>query len=111
MFMRTETTLSSREVLAVFLKDCLEDFSMLPKAVINSKMGENGKKRDFLDYSAKEDGQTYITQGKNATRKSCLVIYLDTLPDDLAANLKKGNYKSSKCYSVTIITNAHAEVH
>ena len=58
-------------------------------------MGENGKKRDFLDYSAMEDGQTYITQGKNATRKSFLVIYPDTLPDDLAAHLKKGNYKTS----------------
>ena len=54
-------------------------------------MGENRKRGLFC----KEDGQTYITQGKNTSRKCFLVMYLDTLPDDLAANLKKGNYKTA----------------
>ena len=86
--MRTETHLKGREVLALWMKSCnIKDFPELPTAAVQNGMGKNGEKRDFL---SSPTGETYITQGKNSARKSCLVIYLDALPQPLSAQLKEG---------------------
>ena len=88
--MRTGTEVLKREVLAVWLKGCpphvIEDFDNLQSAVKKSQMGK-AEKRDFLNTQSED---SYITQGVNNIRRSCTVIYLDTLPEELTAELKKG---------------------
>ena len=89
--MRTETELKGREVLAIWVKGCVpyvpEDYSRFTNAIKQSKLGKNGEKRDFLRMKSKE---TSITQGSNNIRRSCTVIFLDELPEELKAKLKEG---------------------
>ena len=66
----------------------MEDFEKLTSAVKKSQMGKT-EKRDFLATLSKD---TYITQGVNNIRRSCMVIYLDMLPEELAAELIKRRY-------------------
>ena len=92
--MRTGTEVLKREVLAVWLKGCppevIEDFDKFIYAVKKTQMGK-AEKRDFLNTSSKD---MYITQGVNNIRRSCTVIYLDTLPEELTAELKEGTCES-----------------
>lgn len=88
--MRTGTEVLKREVLAVWIKGCtshmIEDFDKLTSALKKSQMGK-AEKRDFLATSTND---TYITQGVNNIRRSCIVIYLDMLPTELKVELKEG---------------------
>ena len=89
--MRTETWIHKREVLAIWIKSCMshvqEDYSKVTSAIKQTGVGKNGEKRDFLLTTSNE---TFITQGINNVRRSCSVIFLDKLPTQLAAELKKG---------------------
>ena len=64
-----------------------EDYSKVTSAIKQTGVGKNGEKRDFLLTTSNE---TFITQGINNVRRSCSVIFLDKLPIQLAAQLKKG---------------------
>ena len=91
MFMRTETEIYKREVLAIWIKSCMshvqEDYSKVTAAVRQTDMGKNGEKRDFLLTTS---NATYITQGINNVRRSCFVIFIDKLPLQLVLELRKG---------------------
>lgn len=88
--MRTETELQGREILAIWIKGCVpyvsEDYSRFTNAIKQSKLGKNGEKRDFLKTSSKE---THIKQGGNNIRRSCSVIFLDELPQEVKVKLKE----------------------
>ena len=88
MFMRTETEVHKREVLAIWVKSCMsqvqENYSNLTAAIKQTDMGKNA---DFLHTSSTA---TYITQGTNNIRRSCIAIFLDKLPPQLRVELKKG---------------------
>ena len=90
---RTETEVHKREVLAIWMKSCMsqvqENYTNLTAAIKQTDMGKNAEKRDFLHTSS---NATYITQGTNNTRRSCVAIFLDKLPPQLKAELKKGTY-------------------
>ena len=91
--MRTETEICKREVLAIWIKSCMslvqEDCSKVTSAVKQTDMGKNGEKRNLLLTTS---NATFITQGINNIRRSCTVIFLDKLPTQLAAELKRGMY-------------------
>ena len=88
--MRTETELQGREILAIWVKGCVpyvsEDYSRFTNAIKKSRMGKNGEKRDFLKTNLQE---THITQGGNNIRRSCTVVFLDKLPQELKVKLKE----------------------
>ena len=92
MFMRTETEIHKREILAVWIKSCMshvqDDYNKVTAAIKQTDMGKNAEKRDFLLTTS---NATYITQGINNIRRSCIAIFLDKLPPQLAAELKKGS--------------------
>lgn len=96
--MRTETEIYKREVSAIWIKSCMsrvqEDYSKVTAAVKQTDMAKNGEKRDFLlttSYSYYSNA-TYITQGINNVQRSCIVIFQDKLPPQLASELRKGTY-------------------
>ena len=93
MFMRTETEICKREVLVIWIKSCMshvqEDCSKVTSAIKQTDMGKNGEKHDFLLTTS---NVTFITQGINNVQRSCTVIFLDKLPTQLAAELKRGMY-------------------
>lgn len=88
--MRTETEIHKREVLAVWIKSCMshvqDDYNKVTAAIKQTDMGKNAEKRDFLLTTS---NATYITQGISNIRRSCIAIFLDKLPPQLAAELKK----------------------
>ena len=90
--MRTETEIHKREVLAVWIKNCMshvqDDYNKVTAAIKQTDMGKNAEKRDFLLTTS---NATYITQGINNIRRGCIAIFLDKLPPQLAAELKKGS--------------------
>ena len=97
--MRTETEVHKREVLAIWMKSSKsqvqENYTNMTAAAKQTDMGKNAEKRDFLHTSS---NATYITQGTNNIRRSFIAIFLDRLPPQLEAELKKGTYLCSIQY-------------
>jgi len=52
-------------------------------------MGKTQEKWDFLLGSSKN---LFITKKVNNVRRSCIAIFLDVLPDDLASSLRKSSH-------------------
>ena len=92
-FMRTETEVERREILAVWMRGALshtgqtEHHEKLTRAVRQSKMGKALEKREFLVAGS---SYNFISKKSCSIRRSCTAIFLDTLPSELAKSLKKG---------------------
>jgi len=90
--MRTDTTLDGREVLAVWMTGLVQYYqcdycNKLSRVLTETKMGKNLVKRDLL---RPESNEKFITKNYNNARRSCTVIWLDTLQADVVNKLKRG---------------------
>jgi len=90
--MRTDTTLGGREVLAVWMTGLVQYYqcdycNKLSRVLTETKMGKNLVKRDLLHPGSNEK---FITKNYNNARRSCTVIWLDTLQADVVNKLKRG---------------------
>ena len=98
-FMRTETEVEKREVLAVWMRGAMshvgqtEHHGKLASAVKQSGMGKAAEKREFL-IAGRADNFISI-KFKNSIRRSCTAIFLDKLPPELAKELREGKFPTS----------------
>jgi len=83
--MRTETEVDNRHVLAIWMKGAVPyiEETNIVSAVRKSKMGKLSVKREFLIPGRKD---CFITKNFSV-RRSCIAIFLDSLPEKLAENL------------------------
>ena len=99
-FMRTETEVEKREILAVWMRGALshtgqtEHHGNLARAVKQSKMGKALEKREFLVTGS---NYNFISKNSSSVRRSCTAIFLDTLPTELAKKLKEGELVTIIC--------------
>ena len=91
--MRYDITWNGKAVLAICLDvlagHCFIGTSeTLQKKVTNTNMGRHGVTKDFVPFGSKNP--IISRKGNSYSRRSTLVL-LDTLPDDLRAQLLEGN--------------------
>ena len=94
--MRTETEVDSKHVLAIWMKGAAAYFedndnpvSIVP-AVRKSQMGKLSVKREFLIPGRKDSCILKCF----SVRRSCVTIFLDSLPVQLAQNLQQSEYNN-----------------
>ena len=91
--MRTGCSVDQREVVAIVLEDIASALTSpcqtLKKTIDSRGVGRTkNMSKDFLHPDAKT---TRISRGRsNGLKRKCCTIWLDTLPDDIRADLKRG---------------------
>ena len=89
--MRTNiSTSTGRQLVGVWLRGAAQYLSVTSqafcKAVKDSGLGYNQDKRPFLQ----EGSRSHLFTEDNISRRSCSCVYLDALPADVAAGIRKG---------------------
>lgn len=79
-----------RDVVGVWLKGAAQHLEVpsqaFSMAVKRSGLGHNQEKRSFLE----EESEDTVITDHNSVRRSCSCGYLDQLPSDIAAGLRRG---------------------
>ena len=86
-YLRTGTSVKSREVVAIALTDTNTSTAEIKSAITSLQIGETNCTKDFLD---PQSLTTIITRNVSSKRRKCCVIYLDQLPAELREELKQG---------------------
>ena len=88
---RTGVSYQGREVLAICWDDVCHSLSESPsvirEAIKMSKMGVNHVARDFVP---KNSTSSIIKRGVNSYSCKCSVLWIDTIPNDLAYKIEQG---------------------
>ena len=89
--MRTEAEVESKHVLAIWMKGAAEyikdteSLASIVPAVRKTQMGKLSVKREFL-IPGRDDS---CISKSFSVRRSCIAIFLDSLPEQLAQNLQQ----------------------
>ena len=110
-FMRTDTEVEGREVLAVWMKGALKYVSQTSYPILSALKGtDSGRTQIKRDFLCEGSDATCIKKNENSVRQSCITIFLDALPTVTKEKLKEGRQyryclhacsKFAICFSVT----------